>query len=166
MLHLRSLVPPIQCGHGSPPTLHQQKEDNYKMSRPGNPLGECFCHIGSKFLSDILLKSSVALLVIKEKIGSAWAVHLCMLQILKHGISLQDVKDHASIPRECRQARTPGLIHRSNFQQQSIFLSWGLDHSYLRFLEHQHISQTLDGEVLCTHFGHVFSLVIRQVHLT
>ena len=158
MLHPGSLAPPIQCNHGPPPTLHQWEEDDYEMSRPGNPLRECFCHIGSKVLSDILLKSSVALLVIKEKIGGSWAIHLHMLQILKCGISLQDKKDLASIPRECGWTRTPRSIRHSDFQQQSIFLSWGLDHSYLRFQGCQHIQQTLDGEVLCIRFGHVFSL--------
>ena len=133
MLHLGSLAPPVQCGHGPPPTLCQWKEDDYEMSRPGNPLGEHFCHMGSEVLSDILLKSSVALLVIKEKIDGIWAIHLHMLQIPKCGISLQDVKDHAGIPRECGWVRMPGSICHSDFQQQSIFLSWGLDHSYLRF---------------------------------
>ena len=67
MLHLGSLAPPIGCSHGPPPTLCQQEEDYYEMSRLGNPLRECFCHKGSEVLSNILLKSSVALLVIKEK---------------------------------------------------------------------------------------------------
>ena len=57
------------------------------MSRLGNPLRECFCHMGSKVLSDVLLRSSVALLVIKEKTGGAWAINLHMLQIPKCGIS-------------------------------------------------------------------------------
>ena len=119
--------------------LHQWEEDDHKMSRPGNLLRECFCHMGSEVLSDILLKSPVALFVIKEKRGGAWAIHLHMLQILKCGISLQNVKDHAGIPRECGWVWTSGLICYSDFQQQSIFLGWGLDHSYLRFQRHQHI---------------------------
>ena len=161
ILHLGPLVPPIRCGHGPPPTFCQWEEDDYEMSRLGNPLGECFCHMGLEVLSDILLKSSVALLVIKEKIGSAWAVHLHMLQILKCGIPLQDVKDHASIPRECRWAWMPGSICHSDFQQQSIFFGRGLDYSYLKFQVCQCIQQTLDGEDLHAHFQHIFSLFIR-----
>ena len=95
--------------------------------------------MGSEVLSNILLKSSAAMLVIKEKIGSAWAIHLHMLQIPKHQISLQDMKDHASIPGECGQVQMPGSICHSDFQQQSIFLGLGLDHSYLRFQGRQHV---------------------------
>ena len=104
------------------------------MSRPGNPLEECFCHMGLEVLSNILLKSSVALLVIKEKIGSAWAIHLHILQIWKCRISLQDVEDDASIPRECGWVQMPGssAIVTSSSKAYSLAGGWTTVTSYSR----------------------------------
>ena len=50
----------------------------------------------------ILPQTLMALLIIKEQISSAWAVHLHMFQLPKNWVTLQYVHDHPCIPREHR----------------------------------------------------------------
>ena len=49
------------------------------MSRSENPLREHLGHMHLEVLSSILLESPVALLIIKEEVCSAQAIHLHML---------------------------------------------------------------------------------------
>ena len=51
-------------------------------------------------MHSILPQTPMALLVIKEQVSSAWAVHLHMFQLPKNWIALQYVHDHPHVPRK------------------------------------------------------------------
>ena len=61
------------------------------MSGAVNPLREHLCHMCLEGLSSVLFESPTALLIMKEEICCAQAVHLYMFKILKYGIILQDM---------------------------------------------------------------------------
>ena len=61
----------------------------------------------------ILSQAPMALLVVKEQIGSAQAVHLHVFQLPKDWVTLQYVHDHPRIPGECgTMGPTRAVSHR------------------------------------------------------
>ena len=73
--------------------------------------------MGPDCMCGILAQALMALLVIKEQIGSARAIHLHMFQLPKDRVTLQYVHDHPCIPGECRRM---GLLGRSAIITSSI----------------------------------------------
>ena len=70
----------------------------------------------------ILTQTLMALLVIKEQIGSPWAVHLHVLQLPKDWVTLQYVHYHSHIPGECGRMRLTRAISHRHLQHHGIFL--------------------------------------------
>ena len=69
--------------------------------------------MGLDRMRGILAQAPTALLVIKEQIGGAQAIHLHVFQLPKDRVTLQYVHDHPCIPRECgRTGPTRVVSHR------------------------------------------------------
>ena len=57
--------------------------------------------MGLDRMCSILAQAPMALLVVKEQIGSAQAIYLHVFQLPKNRVALQYVHDHPRIPGEC-----------------------------------------------------------------
>ena len=56
----------------------------------------------------VLPQTLTALLVIKEQVSSAWAIHLHMFQVPKNRVALQFMHDHPHVRRKHRGRGQPG----------------------------------------------------------
>ena len=83
------------------PHLHQRKEANGKVGRVRNSLQKSLLQVGSDCMCSILAQAPMALLVIKEQIGSAQAIQLHVFQFPKDWVALQYVHDHPHVLGEC-----------------------------------------------------------------
>ena len=63
----------------------------------------------------------MALLVIKEQVGSTRAIYLHMFQLLKNQITLEHVHDHPHVPREHGRVGSTRAISHCHFQHQGKF---------------------------------------------
>ena len=69
--------------------------------------------MGPDRMCSILAQALMALLVIKEQIGSAWAIHLHVFQLPKDWVTLQYMHDHPRVPGEHgRMGLTRAVSHR------------------------------------------------------
>ena len=114
--------------------------------------------MGPDHMCGILAQALMALLVIKEQIGSARAIHLYVFQLPKNRVTLQYVHDHPRIPGECgRMGLTRAVSHR-HLQHHGIFLCWGFLLSFPNTC--QHIEQPLHRKSQGFIQRHVLPLVI------
>ena len=74
----------------------------------------------------ILAQTLMALLVIKEQIGSPQAIHLHMLQLPKDWVTLQYMHYHSHVPGEHGRTRLTRAVSHRYLQHHGVFLHWGL----------------------------------------
>ena len=77
-------------------------------------------------IHSVLAQTPMALLVIKEQVGSPWAIHLHVLQLLKDWVTLQYMHYHPHIPGERRRMGPTRMVSHHHLQHHGIFLSWDL----------------------------------------
>ena len=77
-------------------------------------------------ICSILAQTPMALLVIKEQVGSPQAIHLHMLQLPKDQVTLQYVHYHSRIPGEHGRMGLTRVVSHRHLQHHGVFLCWGL----------------------------------------
>ena len=106
----------------------------------------------------------MALLVIKEQIGSPQAIHLHMLQLPKNRVTLQYVHYHSRIPREHGWTGLPRAVSHHHLQHHGTFLHWGLTDPFPNI--HQCIGQPLHRKSRSAIQRCVLPLVNQGIHLS
>ena len=161
----------VRGSNRSPPCLHQRKEANGKVGQAQIPLQKSLLHVGPDRMCGILAQAPMALLVVKEQIGSTQAIHLHVFQLPKHRVTLQYVHDHPCIPGERR--RTGPTRADQGGQPSSPLASWripllGSHPSLPQHLPAHRIApaQKIMGlhPATCTPLGHLGSTSLRNPH--
>ena len=112
----------------------------------------------------ILAQTLTALLVIKEHVGSPWAIHLHVLQLPKDWVTLQYVHYHSCIPGEHRRMGPTRTISNCHLQHHGVFLCWGLIDPFPNIC--QCIGQPLHGKLWGAIQQRVFPLFVWGIHLS
>ena len=101
----------------------------------------------------------MALLFIKEQIGSLQAIHLHVLQLPKDWVTLQYMHYHSRIPRECRRMGPTRAVSHHHLQHHGVFLHWGLIDPLPNICQciRQPLHRKLGGchLAMCTPLGHL-----------
>ena len=98
----------VRGSNRSPPCLHQRKEANGKVGQAQIPLQKSLLHVGPDHMCGILAQAPMALLVVKEQIGSTQAIHLHVFQLPKHWVTLQYVHDLSAFQENVGGQGRPG----------------------------------------------------------
>ena len=112
----------------------------------------------------ILAQTPMALLVIKEQIGSPWAIHLHVLQLPKDWVTLQYMHYHSRVPAECGRTGLTRVVSHHHLQHHGIFLHWGLIVPFPDIC--QCIGQSLHGKSWGAIQWHVFPVFVWGIHLS
>ena len=115
-------------------------------------------------ICSILTQTMVALLIIKEQIGSPWAIHLHVLQLPKDQVILQYMHYHSRIPGEHGRMQLTRAISHHHLQHHGIFLHWGLSDPFPDIS--QGVRQPLHGKSQGTIQRCVFPLFVWGIHLS
>ena len=115
-------------------------------------------------ICSILAQTLITLLVIKEQLGSAQAIHLHVLQLSKDWVALQYMHYHSHIPGECGRTRPTRAISHRHLQHHGIFLCWGLIDPFPNIC--QCIGQPLHGKSQGTIQRCVFPLFVWGINLS
>ena len=59
---------------------------------------------------------SMALFIKKEQVGHSGSIYLNMLEVSEHGITFEDMEDHAHIPRKHGMVRMPWTVSHHYFE--------------------------------------------------
>ena len=112
----------------------------------------------------VLAQTLMALLVVKEQIGSALAVHLHVFQLPQEQVTLQSVHNHPRIPGECGGQGQPGwsAIVTSSIMAYSSAGVLIIPSPNIC----QRIGQPLHGKSWGTIWQCVFPLAIWGIHLS
>ena len=105
----------------------------------------------------------MALLFIKEQIGSPQAIHLHVLQLPKEQVALQYMHYHSLIPGEHGRTKPTRAVSHCHLQYHGIFLCWGLD-PFPNIC--QCIGQPLHRKSQGAIQQHVFPLFVWGIHLS
>ena len=112
-----------------------------EVGRMQDPLLKSLLHLSLDSMRGILPQTPMALLIIKEQISSARAIHLHVFQLPKNRVALQYVHDHPHIPGEHGGTGPTRMVCHRHLQHHGVFFCWGLIHPFPNIC--QHIRQPL-----------------------